>query len=123
MAPYLIAKAAKIGYELLLDGVLLYNQETQTLPDVDVDHFRANPSDYTIVDVRNHSEIRAKQVFSGALGIPLPELREHVRDIPTDKPILVHCAAGYRSAAGSSIIREALPGAMVYDLGERISRF
>lgn len=123
MAPYLIAKAAKIGYELLLDGVLIYNEETQTLPDVDVDHFRAHPSAYTIVDVRNHSEIRAKQVFSGALGIPLPELREHVRDIPTDKPILVHCAAGYRSAAGSSIIREALPGAVVYDLGERISQF
>ena len=123
MAPILIAKAAKIGYELLLDGVVIYNEQTQTLPDVDVDHFRANPSAYTIVDVRNHTEIRAKQVFSGALGIPLPELREHVRDIPTDKPILVHCAAGYRSAAGSSIIREALPGAVVYDLGERISQF
>ncbi len=123
MAPYLIAKAAKIGYELLLDGVVIYNEETQRLPDVDVDHFRANPSDYTIVDVRNHSEIRDKQVFSGAMAIPLPELREHVRDIPTDKPILVHCAAGYRSAAGSSIIREALPGAVVFDLGERISRF
>jgi NAD(P)-dependent dehydrogenase (short-subunit alcohol dehydrogenase family) len=37
--------------------------------------------------------------------------------------ILVHCAAGYRSAAGSSIIREALPGAVVYDLGERITTF
>jgi glyoxylase-like metal-dependent hydrolase (beta-lactamase superfamily II)/rhodanese-related sulfurtransferase len=123
MAPYLIAKAAKIGYELRLDGVLIYNEETKTLPDVDVNHFRANPSEYTIVDVRNRSEIRDKQVFSGAMAIPLPELREHVRDIPTDKPILVHCAAGYRSAAGSSIIREALPGAVVYDLGERITTF
>jgi rhodanese-related sulfurtransferase len=102
---------------------VIYNEQTQTLPDVDVDHFRANPSAYTIVDVRNHTEIRAKKVFSGSLGIPLPELRDHVKDIPTDKPILVHCAAGYRSAAGSSIIREALPGAVVYDLGERISQF
>lgn len=123
MAPYLIAKAAKIGYELLLDGVVVYNEETKTLPDVDVNHFRAHPSAYTIVDVRNRTEIRDKQVFSGAMAIPLPELREHVRDIPTDKPILVHCAAGYRSAAGSSIIREALPGAVVYDLGERITTF
>lgn len=123
MAPYLIAKTAKIGYELLLDGVVIYNEEAQTLPDVDVDHFRANPSHYTIVDVRNRTEIRDKQVFSGAMAVPLPELREHVRDIPTDKPILVHCAAGYRSAAGSSIIREALPGAVVYDLGERITSF
>lgn len=123
MAPYLIAKAAKIGYELLLDGVLIYNEASQTLPDVDVDHFRAHPSAYTIVDVRNRGEVSAKRVFLGAMAIPLPELREHVRDIPTDKPILVHCAAGYRSAAGSSIIREALPGAVVYDLGERITTF
>lgn len=123
MAPTLIAKAAKIGYELLLDGVLIYNEENERLPDVDMDHFRAHPNEYTIVDVRNRSEIRDKQLFSGAMAIPLPELREHVRDIPTDKPILVHCAAGYRSAAGSSIIREALPGAVVYDLGERITSF
>lgn len=119
-APALIAKAAKIGYELLLDGVVICNEASHPLPDVDIDHFRAHPDAYTIVDVRNRGEASAKRVFSDAVNIPLPELREHVRHIPTGKPILVHCAAGYRSAAGSSIIREALPGATVYDLGERI---
>lgn len=124
LAPSLIAKAAKIGYELLLDGVVVAGHSNgETLPDVDVAHFRANPHAYTIVDVRNVSEIRDRKIFSGAIEMPLPEVRERVRDIPTDKPILVHCAAGYRSAAASSIIREALSGATVYDLGERIKEW
>lgn len=124
LAPSLIAKAAKIGYELLLDGVVVAgHSHGESLPDVNVTHFRANPGAYTIVDVRNWSEIRDRKVFSAAIDMPLPEVRERVRDIPTDKPILVHCAAGYRSAAASSIIREALPGATVYDLGERIKEW
>ncbi len=30
----------------------------------------------------------------------LAEVRNRVEEIPTDKPIVVHCAGGYRSAAG-----------------------
>ncbi len=36
---------------------------------------------------------------------------------------LVHCAGGYRSAAGASIIEAALPGVAVYDLGEAVADF
>jgi rhodanese-related sulfurtransferase len=47
-------------------------------------------------------------------------LRERLNEIPTDKPIVVHCAAGYRSAAGTSIIAAAVSSVPVYDLGEAV---
>jgi len=73
--------------------------------------------------VRNHTEISAGLIFSNALPIPLPELRERLDEIPTDKPIVVHCAAGYRSAAAVSIIAAKITTVPVYDLGERIVKF
>ncbi|RZK32695.1 MAG: MBL fold metallo-hydrolase, partial [Hymenobacter sp.] len=62
-------------------------------------------------------------LFNNALLIPLPELRERLGELPTDKPVLVHCAGGYRSAAGASIIEAAHPGVQVLDLGEAIAEF
>jgi rhodanese-related sulfurtransferase len=47
-----------------------------------------------------------------------------VNEMPTDKPLVVHCAGGYRSAAGTSIIKNVLkPTAEVFDLGEAINSF
>jgi rhodanese-related sulfurtransferase len=54
----------------------------------------------------------------------LHELRERTNEIPVNKPIVVHCAAGYRSAAGSSIIQSKLnEKAQVFDLGEDVKKF
>jgi glyoxylase-like metal-dependent hydrolase (beta-lactamase superfamily II)/rhodanese-related sulfurtransferase len=120
----LIRKAAKIGYEPLLKGALVGTPAAEaTLPVLDVAAFRAHPAQYTIVDIRNATEYRDEPIFSGSLHIPLPELRERATEIPTDKPVVVHCAGGYRSAAGSSIVAAALPGVRVFDLGEAVKSF
>ena len=37
--------------------------------------------------------------------------------------MVVHCAGGYRSAAGSSIVAPALRGTKVFDLGEAVKTF
>ncbi|RYU79445.1 MBL fold metallo-hydrolase [Hymenobacter persicinus] len=118
-----IRKAAKIGYEGLIKGALLTPAALPaTSPVANVEHVRERPEDFTIVDIRNYAE--AKQpVFANTLVIPLPELRERAHEVPTDKPILVHCAGGYRSAAGSSILEAALPGAEIYDLSDAITDF
>ncbi|PJJ59266.1 MBL fold metallo-hydrolase [Hymenobacter chitinivorans] len=118
-----IRKAAKIGYEANIKGALLTPSVLPaTSPVADVTHVREHPEDFTIVDIRNYTE--AKQpVFADALVIPLPELRERAHEVPTTKPILVHCAGGYRSAAGSSILEAALPGAEIYDLSDAITDF
>jgi rhodanese-related sulfurtransferase len=53
----------------------------------------------------------------------LPELRERINEIPTDKAIVIHCAAGYRSAAAASIVAAKIQQVPVYDLGEVIVEF
>ncbi|UYZ60943.1 MBL fold metallo-hydrolase [Hymenobacter latericus] len=118
-----IRKTAKIGYESNIKGALLTPRELPaTSPEVDVEQVRQHPEQFTIVDIRNRTE--AKQpVFDNALLIPLPELRERAHEVPADKPVLVHCAGGYRSAAGSSILKAVLPNVPVYDLGEAITEF
>ncbi len=118
-----IRKAAKIGYEANIKGALLTPTALPaTSPEVDVAAAHAHPERYTIVDIRNYTEAQP-QLFAGAVLIPLPELRERVSEIPANKPVLVHCAGGYRSAAGASIIQNALPGVQVVDLGEAVKEF
>lgn len=42
-------------------------------------------------------------------------------EIPKDKPLLVYCGSGYRSATGASIIQQQLPSVKVYDLSKEVS--
>ena len=118
-----VRKTAKIGYEGNIKGALLAPAALPaTSAAADVAQVRAHPEQFTIVDIRNRTEAQTP-IFANALMIPLPELRERAHEIPTDKPVLVHCAGGYRSAAGSSIVQAALPAAQVLDLGEAVTDF
>ena len=85
--------------------------------------FKLNESKYTIIDIRNTGETENGLIFKTAITIPLPELRERIAEIPTNKPILVHCAAGYRSALGSSIIATKVKVVPVYDLNDAVKDF
>jgi hydroxyacylglutathione hydrolase len=116
-----IQKAAKIGYEQNIKAAIATpgNDALQST-NIDQDDFKSSPQRYTIVDVRNWSEINEGKVFNHALAIPLPELRDRLTEIPVDKPIVVHCAAGYRSAAATSIIAGKITSVPVYDLSEAI---
>ena len=97
-------------------------RKTRTL--IDVEEFKQHQEDYTIVDVRNTSEVKEGKPFENSLSIPLAELRNKVNEIPTDKPIVVHCAGGYRSAAASSIIQSTIKQPVqVFDLGDAIKQF
>jgi glyoxylase-like metal-dependent hydrolase (beta-lactamase superfamily II)/rhodanese-related sulfurtransferase len=115
-------KTAKIGYEVFIKKAFLFRQGDVSMKSLDLEAFKTNPGNYTIVDVRNMDEAMAHPVFAGGINIPLHELRQRVGEIPTGKPIVVHCAGGYRSAAGSSII-EGASNDSVYDLGEDIKLF
>lgn len=120
----MIKKAAKIGYESNIKAaVIATDNSTEKSLVLIVNVFKTNNEDYTIIDVRNWAEINAGKIFPAALTIPLPELRERLGEIPQNKPIVVHCAAGYRSAAASSIIAGAIDAVPVYDLGEAIKDF
>ena len=119
-----IKKTAKIGYERNIKAAMVAPQSAkETSAQLDEDGFKTHIQDYTIIDVRNWAEINLGKIFSAALSMPLPEIRERLNEIPRDKPIVVHCAAGYRSAAATSIIAGQIAEVPVYDLGESIKRY
>lgn len=120
-----IRKTAKIGYEKNIKSAQIVPVELATTPSAifNLPDFEENPENYTVIDARNWGEINDGQPFDNALSIPLPELRDRLNEIPTDKPIVVHCAAGYRSAAGSSIIATQITEVPVYDMGEVVVKY
>ena len=121
---HILNRVAKIGYENHLQAVVtLPEGNLIKLPQIDINDFRNNPKKYTILDVRNESEVEEEKFFENALSHPLNELRKTANEIPTDKPIVVHCAGGYRSAVGSSILAKELKATQVFDLGEQINEF
>jgi hydroxyacylglutathione hydrolase len=95
----------------------------ETFAELDLDDFKTKPESYTIIDTRNWNEINAGLLFENSLTIPLPELRNRISEIPTEKPIVVHCAAGYRSAAARSIIVGRVSNVPVYDLSDAVLEF
>jgi hydroxyacylglutathione hydrolase len=58
----------------------------------------------TVIDVRNDHEWQAGHI-PGARHLMLGYLPERVSEIPTDKPVLVQCQSGARSAIGASILQ------------------
>lgn len=119
-----IAKTAKIGYETNIKGALVHPQgQTATSPQLDLAAFKRQPDAYTVVDIRNPEEVLAQSFFTRSLHIPLPQLRRRAKEIPSHRPIVVHCSGGYRSAAGSSLLANLIKEQAVYDLGEAIQEF
>ena len=120
----LIHKVAKIGYEAGIEGAVV-NPAGMTAKGTafDLSSFISNPEDFTLVDIRSCDEHASSPIFEGAVNIPLPELRERAGEIPVSKPILIHCAGGYRSAAGSSIVAQQVKQVPVIDFSEAIKDF
>lgn len=120
----MILKTAKIGYESFIKAAFVTDFMPVKTALLDVIHFKNHLENYQIIDIRNPNEVFEKPIFTNSLKIPLPELRERIQEIPTGKPIVVHCAGGYRSAAGSSILENYLLKTVpVYDLGNAVNEF
>ncbi|WP_257667810.1 MBL fold metallo-hydrolase [Parapedobacter tibetensis] len=119
----LVQKVAKIGYEQQIVALVVANGGPSVSAPFELEAFEHNPRDYTVIDIRDPSEVTENPVFDHSIHIPLSKLRENTQQIPVDKPIVVHCAGGYRSAIGASIIAAALPHAVVQDMGIFISDF
>jgi hydroxyacylglutathione hydrolase len=89
----------------------------------DQEAFDSNRDAFTVIDIRNSGEVAKGKVFENAINIPLPELMDRLGEIPTDKPVVVHCGTGYRSAAGSSIIQNGLKHVRVLDMSAAIKDY
>lgn len=78
----------------------------------------------TLVDVRDISELRATGRAKGAVHLPLmllpqkadPRHPEHDPALSVDRPVVVYCASGARSARAAEILK-TLGYAQVFNLG------
>jgi sulfur dioxygenase len=78
------------------------------VPEIAPDWVAQHRDDVHVLDVRSAAE------FDGELGhvegaqlIPLDDLRARVAEVATDKPVVVVCQTGKRSAMGTAILRKA----------------
>jgi len=63
-------------------------------------------SNLLVVDVRTPQEYMQGHL-KGAINIPLSDLSLRMGELEKDRPILVYCQTGYRSAQASSILVKA----------------
>jgi rhodanese-related sulfurtransferase len=59
-----------------------------------------------VLDVRTTKEWETEHIDE-SLNIPLPHLAERIADIPTDRPVVVHCASGYRSSIAMGLLEKS----------------
>jgi hydroxyacylglutathione hydrolase len=79
-----------------------------TVPQITVDELARHVAaeDVQVVDVRSESEWRGGHI-PGAMHIPLGYLLDRLPEIPTDRPVIVQCQAGTRSAIAASVLQRA----------------
>ncbi len=63
------------------------------------------PGEPLVVDVRTEKEWASGHI-QGSMNVPLNHLRERIVQIPLDRPVVIHCQSGYRSAAACSILKD-----------------
>jgi rhodanese-related sulfurtransferase len=56
------------------------------------------------VDVRTPAE-RERTFVPGSVNIPLNHLADRMQELPRDRPLIVYCAGGYRSAIAASLLQ------------------
>ena len=67
-----------------------------------------------LLDVRTPSEF-ASGALPGAKNIPVQSLAGRLEELPRDRPIVVYCASGMRSASATSLLKSR--GFDAHDLG------
>jgi phage shock protein E len=67
-----------------------------------------------LLDVRSTHEF-ASGHLDGAKNVPILDLESRVAELPRDRPLVVYCSAGGRSAWAAHVLRAR--GFVVHDLG------
>ena len=97
----------------------MFGQSSANHPVIQPQEYKARFMDgkqpHTLVDVRTAEEYR-EGAIPGAINISVQELSAKLNKIPKDKPVIVYCRSGSRSAhAAQSLL--AAGYSEVYDLG------
>lgn len=112
----IVVRLARIGFDRVAgylrepEGAFLSAPERivrasrVTVPELD--EALTRPVAPVVVDVRNVGELLTGTI-PGAVNIPLAQLPRRLEEIPRDRPVVVHCAGGYRSSVAASVLRKA----------------
>ncbi len=65
---------------------------------------QADTTDITLVDVRTPDEFALGSI-TGAINIPLDEMRQRLAEIPTNRPVWLFCGVGLRGYLASNILK------------------
>ena len=58
-----------------------------------------------VLDIRAPKEWQ-KSHIDGSVNIPLNHLLERIEEVPRGRPVLVHCAGGYRSSIAAGLLQQ-----------------
>jgi rhodanese-related sulfurtransferase len=106
--------AAAIALAVLVIGAR--GSEAQSIVDVDGPQAHAYVEDGAVlVDVRTPEEFAAGHI-EGAINVPVQSLPAGSEAIPADRPVVVYCRSGARSARAAAMLLDA-GWTQVYDLG------
>jgi NADPH-dependent 2,4-dienoyl-CoA reductase/sulfur reductase-like enzyme/rhodanese-related sulfurtransferase len=59
-----------------------------------------------LLDVRDRNEHRRGHI-AGSILVPLNDLRDNLDKVPRDRPVVVHCAAGFRAHVATRILLQS----------------
>ena len=108
-----VTRLARVGYDnsigFLKGGFQswkLRNEEIDTLEEIEAedvpDRFRT--AEMNLLDMRKESEFKGQHV-KGAENFPLDFINSNLSALYKDKKYYAHCASGYRSVVGASIMK------------------
>ena len=98
-----------VGY--LQDGITALEAAPELMTGTDrrgpaeVHDLLASPAPPLVLDVRNPKELIQGRI-EGSVNIPLNHLRERMHELPHDRPVVVHCAGGYRSSIAAGMLQQ-----------------
>ena len=105
--PHLVRDLIRIGYDRI--ERFITPEDMAKAPglvrskDVSPQEANALRASAFVLDVRGASE-HAAASLQGSTNIPYTRLAKRLKEIPRDRPILVHCALGGRSAAATALL-------------------
>ena len=107
-----IMRLARVGYEKV-NGYLQGGIETWKKAGKPLDTIHSiEPKEFAklvheggnVLDVRRINEVESGHV-KNATAIPLAELEDNLDHLDKDKPLMIHCAGGYRSVIAASLMK------------------
>ncbi len=76
----------------------------ETMASLDAAELERRSGTVSLIDVRSAGEFTGGHL-PGALNIPLGSLSERLREIPHDRPAVVHCQSGSRATIAASVLK------------------